>query len=126
VCDDIAIAHGGESRLASLGSCVPTLDLRQSFLSAGLLVAGVVVGLASPLGLTGVIGAALGFAAPVSAGGSSELQPATKTIARTRLESIVQVLIPDLKITDALLEEKHKTRQGIPISLPQLTHASGP
>jgi hypothetical protein len=56
---------------------------------------------------------------------SSELQPDTQTSARTRLESIVQVLIPDFTITDALLE-KHETRQGIPISLSQLTHASGP
>ncbi len=53
------------------------------------------------------------------------MQPATKTIASARLESIDQALIPNLTVTGALLES-YVTRQIIPISLSQLTHASGP
>jgi len=129
--EDSAIADWREATSDLLGTGFPTLQLRQGFFDssgfdgAGGLAMSPPPGLSMPPGLAGA-------AAPPVAGAlvsdvvSSELQPDTKTSARTRLESIVQVLIPDFTLTDALLEEKHETRQGIPISLPQLTHASGP
>jgi len=122
--DDVAIADRGETRLASPGSRPSTLDLNHHFGFSSGFEAGGVTGLAGSAGFPGGVALTPGFGV-VSGGVSSLLQPFTQTSARTRLESIVQVLIPDFTITDWLLE-KHETRQGIPISLSQLTHASGP
>jgi hypothetical protein len=99
-----------QKRMASLGWRRPTVDRDAHFFSSGFVGAVPVVGFVS-VGFT--VGAvAPGFGVVVSVV-SSELQPVMKTSARTKLDSIVQVLIPDFSITNALLE-KHETRQGIP------------
>jgi hypothetical protein len=82
------------------------LDVGRHFLSSGFVADGAVIGFES-VGLMGAV--TPGFDAPPSAVVSSELQPLTNPSARTRLESIVQVLIPDFTLTDALLEN---TKQG--------------
>jgi len=110
--DDVVIAHRQENGLASRGSFLSAGDRHPYFFGSSGFEAGGGVGLVSA-GLTGAGAGAMvgpGVAAPPPAGVSSpELQPVTRTSASTRLESIVQVLIPDFAITDALLE-KHETR----------------
>jgi hypothetical protein len=61
----------------------------------------------------------------VAAGGVSSVQPDTITSVRARLDSIERALIPNLTVTDALLE-KHVTRPIIPSSISQSPHAAGP
>jgi hypothetical protein len=61
------------------------------------------------LGSAGLI--AVPPAGAAGAGDSSDWQPVTKESASTRLETIMLALIPDVIVTDALLE-KHANKKG--------------